>query len=169
MNIVIADDHPVIRHALKLLLSDDDSFYIVGEAKDGPEAVEHISKFKPDILITDIRMPGMDGIEVARQARAISPGTKVIIHTVHGWSFYHRMSWISRAIYVFLERLTARLSCKLITVTPVDVKKGLEYGVGRPDKYVTIRSGIEFSRFDKFDQDAVNAFREGFKGKANPR
>jgi glycosyltransferase involved in cell wall biosynthesis len=74
-------------------------------------------------------------------------GAPVIVHTVHGWGFHERQHPLLRRLYVALEKLTLRVTDRLIVVSLQDIEKGLEEGVGAPEEYVMIRSGIELDRF----------------------
>ncbi len=74
-------------------------------------------------------------------------GVPVIVHTVHGWGHHERQHPLVRAYYVILEKLTLRITDKLIVVSPQNIEKGLADGIGRPEEYVVIRSGIEMERF----------------------
>ncbi len=74
-------------------------------------------------------------------------GTPIIVHTVHGWGHHQRQHPLVRAVYIALEKLTLRISDKLIVVSPRNIEKGLAGGIGRPEDYVVIRSGIELDRF----------------------
>ena len=67
ITIVLADDHQVVRHGLRVLLESEANFRIVGEASDGLEAVELAEKQQPDVLVLDLMMPGLNGLEVTRQ------------------------------------------------------------------------------------------------------
>ena len=82
--IVLVDDHLVVRRGLKSLLEAESDFELVGEAGDGLEAVQLVERLKPDVLILDLMMPGLNGIEVTRQARKRSPDTQIIILSMHG-------------------------------------------------------------------------------------
>ncbi len=83
INIMLADDHHVVRQGLRALLAREQNFNLVGEAGDGIEAVRLAGKLKPDVLITDVLMPGLNGLEVARQITKSLPQTKVIILSMH--------------------------------------------------------------------------------------
>ncbi len=74
-------------------------------------------------------------------------GTPVIVHTVHGWGHHDRQHPLVRQIYIWLEKLTLPITDKLIVVSPLNIEKGLQDGIGRPKDYVVIRSGIELDRF----------------------
>ena len=81
--IVLADDHQVVRHGLRVLLEAEPEFRIVGEAGDGLEALEMLERLQPDVLVLDLMMPGMNGLEVTRQASQRSPRTGIVILSMH--------------------------------------------------------------------------------------
>jgi two-component system response regulator NreC len=83
ISILIADDHGLIRVGLRALLQEVDEIAVVGEAEDGYTALQRISELKPNIVLLDISLPGLSGIEVARQVRELSPMTRVLMLTVH--------------------------------------------------------------------------------------
>jgi two-component system response regulator NreC len=82
VRIVIAEDHTLVREGLKTLLKSEPSFQIVGEAGDGIEAVSMVKKYKPEVLLLDLRMPGLHGLEVLRQIRD-EEQTNVVIVSMH--------------------------------------------------------------------------------------
>ncbi len=86
--IVIVDDHDIIREGIKGILKDNISYKIVGEGADGQEAVDLVQKLKPDVLLLDITMPVLGGLEVIDRIKRISKDTKVIILTVHKMGAY---------------------------------------------------------------------------------
>ncbi len=81
--ILIADDHRIMREGLRALLGKQDTFLVVGEAEDGRKAVELAARLRPDVVIMDLTMPGLNGIEATRQIVAANPGTKVIALSIH--------------------------------------------------------------------------------------
>jgi len=83
VRIVIAEDHTILREGLRSLLSANANFEIVGEAGDGREAVRHVEKYKPDLILTDLSMPRMNGMEAIKEIKRESPATKVLVLTVH--------------------------------------------------------------------------------------
>ncbi|MBE0479810.1 MAG: response regulator transcription factor [Dehalococcoidia bacterium] len=93
VEIVLADDHKVVRQGIGLLLGLEPGFEVIGEARDGTEAVTLAEELKPDILITDLAMNGMNGIEVTRRVRASSPQTGIII-----LSMYDNVSYVFEAL-----------------------------------------------------------------------
>jgi DNA-binding NarL/FixJ family response regulator len=80
---VVADDHPAIVDAVSRFLADEDSVDLIGSAADGNEALELIERELPDVAVVDIRMPRLDGIEVARRLTAARRTTGVVLYTGH--------------------------------------------------------------------------------------
>lgn len=83
VTIVIADDHPLVRRGLRALLDAVPDFEVVAEAGDGLEAVQLVESLKPDLLVLDLMMPGLGGIEVLRIVREKSPATRTIMLSMH--------------------------------------------------------------------------------------
>lgn len=83
IRILIADDHNLIRTGLRALLHSVDDIVVVGEAQDGNDVLRQVAELKPDIVLMDISLPGLSGIEATRQVREISPSTRVLALTVH--------------------------------------------------------------------------------------
>ena len=81
--IALADDHAVVRANLKKLLARETDFHLVAEADNGNVVVRLVTELQPEILVTDLAMPGLDGLEVTRAVRQASPNTRVIIISVH--------------------------------------------------------------------------------------
>ena len=79
--VLIADDHPFVRHGLRTFLETLDDVEVVGEAGNGAEAVEQAARLVPDVVLMDLVMPELDGVEATRRIRAESPTTKVIVLT----------------------------------------------------------------------------------------
>jgi two-component system response regulator NreC len=81
--IALAEDHHVVRQGFKLVLAAQTDFKLVGEAADGLEAVQLVGKAKPDVLLLDLMIPRLHGLEVTRQVRKENPNTRVIILSMH--------------------------------------------------------------------------------------
>jgi DNA-binding NarL/FixJ family response regulator len=86
LTILLADDHTIVRQGLAKVLEGEPGFLVIGEARDGREAVALVEQHKPDIVIMDITMPLLNGIEATRQIKKANPRTRVIILSMHSHS-----------------------------------------------------------------------------------
>lgn len=83
IRVLLADDHAVLREGLRSLLSLQEDIEVVGEASDGQEAIEQVKQLDPDVVVMDIAMPRMDGLEATRFLKQEHPETRVLILTQH--------------------------------------------------------------------------------------
>lgn len=83
LRILVADDHQVVRAGLRALLESKAGWQVCAEAANGREAVEKASGLQPDVVVLDIGMPLLNGVEAARQIRKVSPNTEILILTMH--------------------------------------------------------------------------------------
>ena len=81
--VLVVDDHAFMRVAIIAILTRDSSLEVVGEAKDGQEAIERCRELHPDLILMDVSMPRMDGLEATRKLKAQSPETSILIFTAH--------------------------------------------------------------------------------------
>jgi DNA-binding NarL/FixJ family response regulator len=88
VTILLADDHPIVRQGLRHLLEEEPGVMIVGEASNGLQAVQLTEKFKPNILILDMMMPDLNGLEVLRQVKERSPSTSSIVLSMQSADVY---------------------------------------------------------------------------------
>ncbi len=90
IRVMIADDHAILRAGLRSLLALQEDMELIAEAIDGQDAVNKAEENKPDVLLMDITMPGMNGIEALKHVRKVSPGSRVLILTMHDDHAYLR-------------------------------------------------------------------------------
>lgn len=83
ISVFIADDHEVVREGLRMILEAEEDFEVVGEAGDGAEAVRRVGELQPQVVLMDLRMPGMGGIEAIEQIRARWPDVAIVILTTY--------------------------------------------------------------------------------------
>lgn len=88
IRILLVDDHAVLRAGLKALLDAEDDLRVVGEAGTGEEAIEKVKLLKPDVVIMDLSMPGIGGLEATKKVAELGLGTKVLVLTVHAEEEY---------------------------------------------------------------------------------
>jgi DNA-binding NarL/FixJ family response regulator len=93
MKILLCDDQAVIRDGLEMLLTLEKDFQVVGSAQDGQEALELVGKKSPDLVLMDLKMPGMNGIEATREIRKKYPDIKILVLTT-----YDEDEWVFDAI-----------------------------------------------------------------------
>ncbi len=93
ITIVLADDHKIVRQGIKTMLKTQADLNVIGEAADGLEAVQIVKHLQPDILVCDLTMPGLDGIEVIRQLVNGSTNTRVVILSVN-----NNIGYVSEAL-----------------------------------------------------------------------
>jgi two-component system response regulator NreC len=88
LRILLADDHVTMRHGLKLLIDTQPDMKVVSEASDGDSAIQRAVDFKPDVVVMDISMPGMNGLVATRKLRQLLPHTPIVTLTRHGDDAY---------------------------------------------------------------------------------
>lgn len=107
LKIVLADDQKAVRRGIRGLLEGEPDLEVVGEASDGAEAVEITSRLKPDILVTDLKMPQLDGIGVTGRVKELSAGTRVIILSMYEGKTYVKAALQAGASGYVLKRFSA--------------------------------------------------------------
>jgi DNA-binding NarL/FixJ family response regulator len=119
VRIVIADDHEIFRRGLRSLLESHDDWQVCGEAVDGQEAVERVRELKPDVVVLDVTMPRLNGLEAAREIRKQVPDSKVVILSQHepglmrqsalaaGAGAYVTKSEVSRELMIAIEEIVS--------------------------------------------------------------
>jgi DNA-binding NarL/FixJ family response regulator len=88
LRILLADDHVTVRHGLKLLIDSQPDMKVVAEASDGTSAVQHAQELRPDVIVMDISMPGMNGLVATRTLKELQPDAAIVTLTRHGDDAY---------------------------------------------------------------------------------
>jgi DNA-binding NarL/FixJ family response regulator len=105
IRILLADDHAVLRSGLRALLETEPDLKVIAEAPNGLDAVRLLAQHQPDVALVDISMPGLNGIEIARQAKTCSPTTRVIILSAYGDEDYVREALQAGVAGYLLKRI----------------------------------------------------------------
>ncbi len=92
IRVALADDHEIVRNGIKMILEDDKDIQVVWEASDGQETLDNLASNRPDVLVLDIRMPILTGLEVAQKVKKETPSQKILLLTMHDDSEYIRKS-----------------------------------------------------------------------------
>jgi len=123
ITVLLAEDHAIVRQGLSALLRTDGGFKLVGEARNGREAVELAQTLRPDVILMDIAMPLMNGLEATRQILTANPAAKVLILSAHSDDIYvERMNEAGAA--GFLEKQT---SAEVLNKAIREVAQGRTY------------------------------------------
>lgn len=104
IRVLLADDHAVLRSGLKLLLQHQPDIRVVGEAGDGLEAINLATEFQPDVILLDLTMPGLGGLDALPSLRKITPKSKILILTMHDDESYLRRALKGGAVGYVLKK-----------------------------------------------------------------
>jgi len=167
-SIIVADDHHLIRSGLKLLLGSDDSLDVVGEASTGSEALRLTEELQPDILVLDLSMPGMDGMDCLREIKRRKIATRVIVLTMYedesyileamtaGASGYVPKSSVDTELFQAIQNVTAGR----IHLNPANSQALLSlFLVGRQRETPPPSSGVLLS---PREQEVLHLYARGF-------
>lgn len=170
VRIVIAEDHTILREGLRSLLSSNPSFEIVGEAEDGREAIKCVEKFKPDLILTDLSMPRMNGMEAIKEIKRESPTTKVLVLTVHRAEEYILATFRAGADgYLLKDSTHAELVMavkKVLSgkhyISPEISEKVIE---GYLDGRRTLKTKSSWETLTQREREILKLIAEGYKSK----
>src|SRR3970282_510964 len=117
IRVLIADDHAILREGIRALLEGCGDVEVVGEATDGREAIEKSRKLEPDVVLMDIAMPGLGGLEATLEISKTCPKTKVLVLTQYDNKEYiYRFLKAGASGYVLKKAAGAELFCAIRTV-----------------------------------------------------
>jgi len=114
ITVLLAEDHTIVREGFRKMLSLEDDLEVVGEAQDGRQAVAMVKKLRPDVVLMDIAMPLLNGLEATRQILKTVPGTKVVILSAHSDDAYVSNATDSGAMGFLLKQTSAHDVCRAI-------------------------------------------------------
>ena len=168
--IVIAEDHTILREGLRALLSSNPDFEIVGEVEDGREAIRCAEKLKPDLILTDLSMPRMNGMEAIREIKRRSQKTRILVLTVHKTEEYILAALQSGADgYLLKESTHAELLAAVKHV--LSGKRYISPGIsdqvleGYLEGKKTLRTRTAWETLTHREREILKLIAEGYKNK----
>ena len=120
ITVLLAEDHMVVREGFRKMLELEDDLQVVGEAEDGRQAVAMVKKLRPAVVLMDIAMPRLNGLEATRQVLKAVPATKVLMLSAHSDDAYVKEATDSGAVGFLLKQTSAHVVCEAIR----EVQKG---------------------------------------------
>lgn len=114
IRILVADDHTVVREGLRRMLDLEDDMEVVGEARNGRQAVAMAIELEPDVVLMDIAMPGLNGLEATRQLHKALPAARVLVLTAHHDDAYVECAVAAGATGFLLKQTSAQNVCRAI-------------------------------------------------------
>jgi DNA-binding NarL/FixJ family response regulator len=168
--IVIAEDYTILREGLRALVSSNPAFEVAGEAADGREAIGYVEKMKPDLVLMDLSMPRMNGMDAIREIKRRSPKTKILVLTVHKTEEYILATFkVGADGYVLKDATHSELAMAIKTVlsgrhyiSPGISDKVLEgYLEGRK----TLKTRTSWETLTHREREILKLIAEGYKNK----
>ncbi len=165
--VIIVDDHEIFRQGLKTLIKGFENLSVIGSLKDGKQLVEFLKKKIPDIIIMDIRMPVIDGIEATMYVKEHFPAVKIIALTMHSDSFTIDKAFKAGASAFLSKSITKKVFCEAITnvladKTYISADAAINYSVSRfedPDmmkEEKEVAKMLKMAETNKWDMDITN-------------
>lgn len=168
--ILIAEDHTILREGLRALLASSPDFEVAGEAGDGHEAIRCAADLAPDVVLLDLSMPRMDGMEAIAEIKRGSPETKVVVLTIHNAEEYVLAALRSGADgYVLKDARHAELVMAIRSV--LAGKRYLSPGIsekvieGYLDGRKTVRKTSPWETVTKREREVLKLIAEGYRNK----
>jgi two-component system response regulator NreC len=151
IKVLLVDDHTIVRQGIKALLDTQEGIEVVGEAEDGREAIEKAKQMAPNVIVIDITMPNLNGIEATRQIKKINPEIKVLVLTVHDNEEYiHRILQAGASGYLLKESAVSDLVSAINAVEKGDIF--LSPSISK----VVVKDYIRHAETESGDFDSLN-------------
>ena len=168
--ILLADDHTVLRAGIRTLLDLEADLEVVGEAEDGLEAVAQAKKLQPDLVVIDLSMPLMNGVDAIRQIKQRDPGTKIIVMTVHKSDEHVRAALDAGADGYLLKDdshhdLLAAVRSVALGGTYLSPKVCGKVVSGYLEKDATLGVGLSSDMLTEREREVVKLVAEGYKNR----
>ncbi|MFB0507893.1 MAG: response regulator [Thermodesulfobacteriota bacterium] len=168
--IVIAEDHRILREGLRALISSNPDFDIVGEAEDGRDAIRCVEKLVPDLILLDLSMPRMNGMEAINEIKKQCPETKILVLTVHSTEEYILTTLRAGADGYVLKDAThteLMMAIKSVLTGKTYLSPGVSEKVieGYLEGRKTLRSCTPWDTLTQREREVLKLIAEGYKNK----
>jgi len=170
ITVLLAEDHMIVREGFRKMLELEDDFEIVGEAQDGRAAVALAKKFRPEVVLMDIAMPLLNGLEATRQVLKAVPATKVLMLSAHSDDAYVKNATDSGAMGFLLKQTSAHDVCRAIR----EVQKGKTFfspSISRRQERINpkslSRAGVLKKKISELTSREMEVLQLIAEGKAN--
>jgi DNA-binding NarL/FixJ family response regulator len=170
ITVLLADDHMIVREGFRKMLEMEDDIEVVGEAQEGRQAVALAKKLHPDVVLMDIAMPQLNGLEATRQVLKALPGTRIVILSAHSDDAYVKNATESGAVGFLLKQTSAHVVCEAIR----QVQQGKKYFCSiisrRQDRIHSLRpdrSGVFKKKIAQLTSREMEILQLIAEGKAN--
>ncbi len=168
IRILIADDHTIFRSGLRLLLSSEPAFEVIAEAEDGAQAIDLANQLKPDVILMDIGMPGINGYEATRRIKKSNPKVNVLVLTMHrSEEYFFKMLDAGASGYVLKGAETEELIRAVCTVARGDAFLYPSMARSLVDRYLKTQSGESMyqQRLTSREVEILQMIADGYSNK----
>jgi len=168
--IFIAEDHTILRAGLRAMLSSNPDYEIIGEAEDGREAIRGVENNEPDLIILDLSMPRMNGLEAITEIKKISPETKILVLTIHKTDEYI-LPVLKAGADGYMLKYDTQVELMTAIKSVLQGKRYLSPGVSQQvvEGYlagnITIKSDSSWDTLTKREREVLKLIAEGHKNR----
>jgi len=168
--IFIAEDHTILRAGLRAMLSSNQDYEVIGEAEDGREAIRGVENNEPDLIVLDLSMPRMNGLEAITEIKKISPKTKILVLTIHKTDEYI-LPVLKAGADGYMLKYDTQVELMTAIKSVLQGKRYLSPGVsqqvveGYLQGNITIKSDSSWDTLTKREREVLKLIAEGHKNR----